>query len=88
MLTTLNYGSCVVCTSNSDCSGITPICDTTTHTCRGCSSYHDCIGFTHACVANKNCSITTTISIPSTTIYASSIPTTSIPTTTTPTTTT
>ena len=49
----LNSGSCNV---NSDCTGSTPICDTTKHSCVQCTAASDCFGNTPICdTTNQKC---------------------------------
>ena len=47
-------GYCVACTSNSDCSGATPYCDTVAHSCVVCTDGRQCAS--GACdIANHRC---------------------------------
>lgn len=48
-------GTCQQCsaTNSSQCSGSTPICNTTTDTCTGCTNNSQCSGSTPLCDANK-----------------------------------
>lgn len=46
------YGQCVQCAANTDCSAGTPICDSSSRTCRACSADADCSAPGPACATS------------------------------------
>lgn len=59
-------GRCVQCSSNSQCSGMTPSCDTSTGSCRGCSVASQgsvCSGSTSACDGVTGACVTPSVTV-------------------------
>ena len=55
-------GACVACRNNGDCGAATPICDSTSHQCRGCSPASEAADCPLA--ANPACNVTTGLCAP------------------------